>query len=132
MSITIGEYTRVIKINKIIYDDDINSFVANFHISLDMLKLNNVMIVYNNPGSFIYNLEQMHKTLTGKSSLDLNPTFGDKLELSVNHLGHVIVSGKISDYCCDSDNLSVNFSFKTDQSFLPSIIDDFKKYHKSR
>jgi hypothetical protein len=132
MSITIGEYSRVIKINKIVFDDDINGFVANINISLGKIKLNNAMIVYSHPRSFIHNLEQMYKTLAGNSTLDLNPTLGDKLELSVNHLGHVIVSGKISDYCCDSDHFSVNFSFKTDQSFLPYIIDDFKKYHKSR
>lgn len=73
--------------------------------------------------TFMENIESMHKTLKGCSSLISFD--GDELYMTIDEYGHVEVAVKegLADY-----NGKVEFKFEIDQSYLPDLIAQLKNF----
>ena len=125
MNIYIPSGYSYVNFKSLKYENDIDSIVGFIDLKIGVSSIRKAMVLFNVDSQFIKSLAEMYASLIGEAYLEINPNYCDFIKLSINETGKVTVIVKISGDNDFDKATSLNFKILIDQTYLPSIIDNF-------
>ena len=98
---------------------DDSGFVGRISLRSGAFALHGHKFYFNDLGGFLAGVRRLYDTLSGRAELRA-AWERDHLALAATSLGHVSVSGHFEFF--DGGSQRLEFSFATDQTFLPPLI----------